>query len=274
MHPLPDPAREDGNTNASLSQPDMAAYLHAQPAGYHEPDSQPLYPSGPTNPPPPTFFPLLYPNSTEHRQRGGVFAASWVGALVALVTTLVLLGVIGIIIARTGLLHFTSPMVGGVTTIINSSNTPGPGHTPTAGNTPLPGGATAVPSTPNPQTTVTPQTTPGATPTAAATATTVPTATTAPLSVTIGCWASPDPKSAQFCVQTGANADLRISAVDCDGVNDTRIPANATADSSGYYLASWSPRKPGHGCHTVTITVTSTVGSQEATASGQFTLGN
>ncbi|MBA2676830.1 MAG: hypothetical protein H0U76_00290, partial [Ktedonobacteraceae bacterium] len=141
MLPFPDPAHENGDTNASLSRPDPAAYLHANPASYQEPNSQPLYPSGPTDPPPPAYFPLLYPNSVEKRRGGGTITASWLGALIAIMTTLVLVALIGFLILRSGLLHFQQTVVpGGSTTIINTGNSPGQSKTPTDGNTPLPSG--------------------------------------------------------------------------------------------------------------------------------------
>ncbi|MBA2682826.1 MAG: hypothetical protein H0U76_31085 [Ktedonobacteraceae bacterium] len=74
-------------------------------------------------------------------------------------------------------------------------------------------------------------------------------------------------------MQTGANASLRISILDCDGVIDPNAPTSATADSSGYFLESWAPRKAGHGCRSLTATVTSTLGSQQASATSQFTMG-
>ena len=273
MPPLPDPAHESWDTQATPSRPEPAAYLHSEADRYHSPASLPLYPSGPTTPPPPPVFPMLYP-STPEKRRISPFAASWLGVIVGMLTALLLVVLLGLAVIRGGIIHLGQSA--GTTGAATTGTTPGISHTPSSGHTPVPPGATASPAsstnaTPRPQTTATP---PGqATATAVVTGTVTATATVAPLAVSLGCWAAQDHQSAQFCVQTAANATLALSVVDCDGVTDPNAPTAATTDGSGNYLASWSPRKPGQGCRTLTVTVQATAGARQGSATAQFNLG-
>jgi hypothetical protein len=280
------------------SRPDPAAFLHADHVPqYQEPSL--LYPSAPTQPPPPSqppsapvYFPLLYPTQPLGRRRG-------VGLLIGLLIGIILMVALGVgFIVRSGLLAATASSTNGVaiSTHVPSGSAPNGGGTATATPTPATDGgggggpvvagqptATLAPMvTPSPTGTLAPGTpAPNATPTA--TATDAPTATATspsdtptlvpPLSVKVGCLATFGHKSAQFCVNTAATATLAITVRDCDGVIDPNAPKSGTADSIGYYFANWVPRQLVGGCRTATISVTATLGNQKGSGQGTLNFG-
>ena len=161
---------------------------------------------------------------------------------------------------------------------------PGKQVTPTQGKS---GGGTTTTRTPGVATTVTPllqttstpritgTTTPlSATPTIHPSMTPILTNTPIPPpSVAITCLFAQDHQQATLCVQTAANATLTITVLDCDGQLDNNAPTTSIADNTGFFTATWQPRKPGGGCRTATVTVIAMLNGQQNQTQATLTLG-